>query len=197
MKAMAQTAKIGVVVVLVIAVSIRHYSTVHGKLAAHIPHRELYFIPIILASFWFGLRFGLITSLVVSLVYAPHVFAHENLRSNLLPVSFQIAVFNLVALVLGWLVERRRRQQSESLRVEKLAVLGRTAMAGGYEMKDHLNAMKRMFIHFPDSRFFAACSGEVHLGLFAWRRQGFTKEFTDQAKNLGAGPIQRSDDFFD
>ena len=39
-------AKIGLIVLLVAAVTILHYSTIHGKLGLHIPHRELYFIPI-------------------------------------------------------------------------------------------------------------------------------------------------------
>ena len=136
--------KIGLVVLLVIAVTILHYSTLHGKLGLHIPHRELYFIPILLASFWFGLSFGLVTSLTVSLIYAPHVFVNSELQSNFLPVVFQIVVFNLVAIMLGWLIDRGKRQQERILTVEKLAVLGRAAIAVGHEMKDLLGALKRI-----------------------------------------------------
>jgi signal transduction histidine kinase len=141
---MLKPAKIGLIVLLTAAITILHYSTIHGKLGLHIPHRELYFIPILLASYWFGLSIGLVTSLAVSLLYAPHVFIHDALKNNLLPVSFQIAVFNLVAIMLGLLVEREKRQQEKALIIEKLAVLGRAAVAIGYEMKDLLGALKRI-----------------------------------------------------
>lgn len=80
----------------------------------------------------------------IILLYAPHVFIHDALKNNLLPVSFQIAVFNLVAIMLGLLVEREKRQQEKVLIIEKLSVLGRAAVAVGYEMKDLLGALKRI-----------------------------------------------------
>ena len=141
---MLKPAKIGLIVLLVAVVTILHYSTIHGKLGLHIPHRELYFIPILLASYWFGLSFGLVTSLTVSLIYAPHVFIHDALKNNILPVSFQIVVFNMVAIMLGLLVEREKRRQEKVLIIEKLAVLGRAALAVGHEMKDLLGALKRI-----------------------------------------------------
>lgn len=144
MDAVTKPLKIGLIIVLVAGVTILHYSTIHGELGQHIPHRELYFVPILLASFWFGLNYGLVTSLAVNLIYAPHVFVHSKLQSNLLPVIFQILVFNLVAVMMGWLVERRKRQQEEILVIEKLAVLGRAATAVGHEMKDLLRALKKM-----------------------------------------------------
>jgi signal transduction histidine kinase len=140
-------AKILIIAILVAVISLLHYSTLHGTLGVHIPHRELFFIPILLASFWFGLNFGFVTSLVVSLIYAPHVFVHTEAQNNIWPVSFQIVVFNLVALMMGMLVERGRRQQEKILNAEKLAVLGRAAIAVGHEMKDLLGALRRFAGH--------------------------------------------------
>ena len=53
-------------------------------------------------------------------------------------------VFNLVAIMLGLLVEREKRRQEKFLITEKLAVLGRAALAVGHEMKDLLGALKRI-----------------------------------------------------
>jgi signal transduction histidine kinase len=140
-------AKMVIIAALVIVITILHYSTIHGTLGVHIPHRELFFVPILLTGFWFGLNFGLITSLVVSLIYAPHVFVHSEIQNNIWPVSFQIVVFNLVALMMGILVERGRCQQEKMLTAEKLAVLGRAAIAVGHEMKDLLGALRRFAGH--------------------------------------------------
>jgi len=142
MKTLKQSTKIGVIAVLVLIVTILHYSSVHGGLGAHIAHRELYFIPILLCSFWFGLKPGIVTSAAISVIYAPHVFSSSATDSNLWSVIFQILMFNVVALILGYLVERGKRQQEQIIAVEKSAVLGLAATAVGHEMKDLLNALK-------------------------------------------------------
>ena len=142
MDSIKKTSQIGLIALLVLIVTILHYSSVHGALRAHISHREFYFIPILLSSLWFGLKYGLATSLAISLIYAPHVFVNSETQSNLWPVFLQIMVFNLVALMVGFLSERNKRQQEKMFVVKKSAALGRTATAIGYEMKDLLNALK-------------------------------------------------------
>ena len=39
-----------------LAIAVLHFSGLHGSMGLHGVHRELFFIPILLASFWFGLR---------------------------------------------------------------------------------------------------------------------------------------------
>lgn len=108
----------------------------------HIIHRELYFIPILLASFWFGLKGGLATSLAISLIYPPYVLIDEEAQRNLWPVFFQIMMFNVVAVLVGLLVERGKRQQERIFAMEKSAVLSRAATAIGHEMKELFEALK-------------------------------------------------------
>lgn len=107
--------RIALIATLVGVITVLHYGIIHGNPELHILHRELYFIPILLASFWFGLRFGLTTSVVVSLIYAPHVLLYNDPHSTGLTVSSHILVFNLVAIVLGWLVDREKGQRQEVL----------------------------------------------------------------------------------
>ncbi|MBW1979886.1 MAG: histidine kinase [Deltaproteobacteria bacterium] len=137
--------KVAVIAALVAVISILHYGALHGNLGLHILHRELYFIPILLASFWFGLRPGVLTAVVVSLIYAPHIFIYSDPHGYFVTVASQVIVFILVAVVLGWLSDRQKRQQEEILQAENLAVLGRAAVAVGYEMKDVLGALNKMF----------------------------------------------------
>ena len=137
------SAKFTIIAALTVVITILHYGALHGHLGLHILHRELYFIPILLASFWFGLKVGLTTAVVVSLIYAPHVFVYDDPHGTLLTVTSQILVFNLVAIILGWLTDRQRRQQRAILETENLALLGRAAVAIGYEMKDIVGALKR------------------------------------------------------
>ena len=136
--------KVAVVVMLVAIITALHYGPLHGHLELHILHRELYFIPILLASFWFGIKFGLVTSVVVSSVYVPQVYFSNTPQSTALTVGFQILIFNLVAIILGYLVDRQKRRQQEVIGVENMAVLGRAAAAVGHEMQDLLAALKRI-----------------------------------------------------
>ena len=136
--------KVAVIVMLVAIITALHYRTMHGHLELHILHRELYFIPILLASFWFGIKFGLVTSVVVSIIYVPQVYLSNTAQSATLTVGFQILIFNLVAIILGYLVDRQKRRQQEVLGFENMAVLGRAAAAVGHEMQDLLAALKRL-----------------------------------------------------
>ena len=136
--------KIALIAFLVGLITVLHYGAIHGHLGLHILHRELYFIPILLASFWFGLKVGFATSAIVSIIYAPHVFLYQDPHSSFLTVGTQIIVFNLVAVMLGWLVDRQRQEHQKSLSNENLAVLGRAAIVVGHEMNDLLGALRRM-----------------------------------------------------
>ena len=127
---------------LIVVISTLHYSAMHGHLRLHILHRELYFVPILLASFWFGLRLGLVTSLAISVIYASHLLLYEEPQGTFLAVGSQVFMFNLVAVVLGWLADRQKRQQQEVLAAENFAVLGRAAVAVGHDMMNVLRALK-------------------------------------------------------
>ncbi len=142
MELKSKNTKLLTIIGLTAVISIIHYGTAGEQMGLHILHREFYFIPIILAGFWFGLRIGLATSIIISLIYAPHVFIYDDAHSNAVTVFSQILIFNLVAVVLGWLVDRQRQHQEKMIGSEKLAVLGRAATAVGNEMRDILGALK-------------------------------------------------------
>lgn len=105
--------KVMLIAALVIIITVFHYSALHGNLRLHIIHRELYFLPILMAAFWFGLKIGLMTSLGISFAYAPYVFLFKVPHSEWLTIVSQIFIFNLVGVILGWMVDREREQQKE------------------------------------------------------------------------------------
>lgn len=140
-----QSLQLVLIATLVVVISILHYSRIHGNMELHILHRELFFIPILLTCFWFGLRAGMTIAVIVSVIYAPFIFFAHGTPHNTVPaVIIQILVFNLIAFGFGWLVERQRKQQKEVLEAESMSALGRAAIAVGHEMKDLLGALKRL-----------------------------------------------------
>ena len=108
------TMKMGIIIFLLAAVAVVHHLPIHGFLGTHILHRELFFFPIVLAGLWFGLPAALVTSTAASIVYA-HFFYHniDAGRISMAVVGLQVAGFNLMALLTGWMVDRQHRQQRE------------------------------------------------------------------------------------
>ena len=106
--------KTGIIIFLLAAVAVVHHLPIHGFLGTHILHRELFFFPIVLAGLWFGLPAALFTSAAASIVYA-HFFYHniDAGRISVAVVGLQVAGFNLMALLTGWMVDRQRRQRRE------------------------------------------------------------------------------------
>lgn len=137
LKSYALIAMVGVVTLL-------HYNTAGEHPAVHLLHRELYFIPILLAGYWFGLRVALITSLGITALYLPPILAGKMIHDTPFTVVAQLIMFNVVALLVGLLEDRRAKEQARLLDAERMAVLGRAASAIGLEVKDVVDSLRRL-----------------------------------------------------
>lgn len=128
----------------IVVVTALHYGVAPSHPALHLLHRELYFIPILLAGFWFGLRVALLTSLAITMLYLPPILAGKILHDTPATVIAQLIMFNVVALLMGLLEDRRAREQERLLGAEKMAFLGRAAAAIGLEVQDVAVALRRL-----------------------------------------------------
>lgn len=79
----------------------------------HDLYRRLLYIPIILASFWFGWRGGVLCALLISAAYFPHIyhdwggdFLDRNLNRTL-----EACMYVVVGGITGYLVDYLRREQ--------------------------------------------------------------------------------------
>ena len=106
--------KSAIIVLLLALITLVHHMPIAGFWGEHIFHRELFFFPVVLAGLWYGLKAALLTSIAASIVYA-HFFTHNIAMANpsAAVVGLQVAGFNLMALLTGWMVDRQRRQQKE------------------------------------------------------------------------------------
>ena len=127
---------------LVAGISSLHYGTDLSHRYLHIFYRELYFLPIVLAAFWFGLRGALATSLTITALFLPFTLSHWD---NLSPEDFSLAVdkllYNIVALILGVLKDRERADRRRLLEAESLAGMGKAVAGVAHDMKTPLIAI--------------------------------------------------------
>lgn len=134
--------KISIISLLVICVTILHYRTDHLQISSHILFREFYFLPIILAGFWFGKAGALASSLSVTLLYLPYVLSQpEGISGHNFGNILQIILFNAFGVLIGWLRDREKIQQREMLETENLAAMGRAVSCIAHDMKTPLMAI--------------------------------------------------------
>ena len=113
---MTRTLRITLLALFIVGISLFHYLTPLHLPALHDIFQRLYYLPIILAAFWFGLRGGLSASVVVSILYAPHVLFQWGARPSLEMEKFlEILLYNVVGGITGFLCQKEevRREQLE------------------------------------------------------------------------------------
>lgn len=132
------------IIVLTALITVVHYVSIREHPGYHFLHREFYFIPILLTCFWFGFKYGLFSALAISILYAPHALYYTGPHSPWWTVVMQVLIFILVAVLLGWLVDRQKKEHAEAVAVENLAVLGRAAGVVGDEIKYLLASLKKL-----------------------------------------------------
>ncbi|RJQ60662.1 MAG: histidine kinase [Desulfobacteraceae bacterium] len=140
----AKPHKIVFILTLTVIITIIHYASIREHSGYHFLHRELYFIPILLTALWFGLWYSFLAALAISALYVPHVVYSQAPENRVLTVGMQVLIFNLVAVMMGWLVDRQKKEHEKALESENLAVLGRAAGVVGDEMKYLLGGLKKL-----------------------------------------------------
>lgn len=103
-----------ILVSLIVIITILHYSTDSNSDYFHEIYKLLYYIPIILAAFHFGIHGGLIASLSISILYLLHViFQWRGTDFELIHRLLEIVVFNTIAYIVGRLAEGERKQRKK------------------------------------------------------------------------------------
>lgn len=171
MKVSVPVIRTSLLVLSIIGVSLLHYLTPLHLHYLHDIFQRLYYLPIILAAIWFGLRGGLACSLAVSIVYAPHILFQWGGHLTIeLEKYLEIVLYNIVGGVTGLLAQRERERgvelqktadglehsykklqvQSEQIiaieenlrRAEKLSTLGEMAAVLAHEIRNPLGSIR-------------------------------------------------------
>jgi signal transduction histidine kinase len=151
----------------VCAVTAAHFATPAQHEWLHDVLRRLYYIPIIVGAFLFGLRGAIVTSLVVTVGYLPHAFwligphTHHAGIIHADPTGtankvLELLLYNVVALVTGLLVEKEQRarrdverkvvemkaMEQQLVRAGRLHALGEMTAGLAHEIKNPLASLK-------------------------------------------------------
>jgi two-component system sensor histidine kinase HydH len=130
-------------VAAVVVLSVGHYLAPTHDPFWHDLFRRLYYLPIILAGFRFGLGGGLVASIAVSVLFVPHVLmTRAMLPRQAHEAVFEIPLYLIVGVVTGILSDRQRRANESLRRAERLKTLGEMAAGMAHEVKNPLAAIR-------------------------------------------------------
>lgn len=130
-------------VAAVVVLSVGHYTAPTHDPFWHDLFRRLYYLPIILAAFRYGLSGGLVTSILVSLLFLPHVLmTRAMLPRQAHEAVFEIPLYLVFGAVTGILSDRQRKANESLRRAERLRTLGEMAAGMAHEVKNPLAAIR-------------------------------------------------------
>lgn len=131
--------KLVLLVLLITGITLLHYSTDQSHNYFHVFYGELYFLPIILAAFWFGLRGALLVSTTITVCYLPFIFlSWQDFSANDLDSILSLLLYNGLAILVGLLKGSETKAQAEVLQTENMAAMGRSLAAAAHDMRTPL-----------------------------------------------------------
>jgi signal transduction histidine kinase len=190
----------------VAAITALHFVTPLASPALHALYQRLYYVPVILAAYWFGVRGGLLVAVLCSLAYAPHIHVAWSQNAPYTMSQYaELAVFLALGVSVGLIASHQRRlvnryrEAAESLaranrdlresgeklrRAERLSVLGEIAAGLAHEIRNPLAGMKgaleivsgRVSAGTPEAEFAEIAAREAR------RLEGLVQEFLDYAR---------------
>ena len=137
-----QWTKVVVVALMIGGILCLHYFTLPHMRYHHAVYRMLFYLPLVLGSFWFGLKGALYVSVGVSILYFPHLMIQwQGLSLENFHRLLEGTLYIVIAVILGVLVEKERKRHRALLRAESLAAVGKAVSEVAHDMKTPLMAI--------------------------------------------------------
>jgi two-component system sensor histidine kinase HydH len=123
------------ILLLLSAIFLFDLELIPNSLHPEVLHR-LYYFPIILSGLLFGLRGGISSATVVSLLFLPHWFHWFHSSVSHRAHFDEVILFYAFGILIGLLVDRERMETQQRQDREQMACMGEAAAAVAHELKN-------------------------------------------------------------
>ncbi|MCK4558669.1 MAG: sensor histidine kinase [Calditrichia bacterium] len=113
-----------IIIAMIVMISVLHYTTSTMKWQYHLIYMQSYFIPILVAAFQFGVRGGILSAVLVSILYLPHIMLQWGglVETNMMRF-LQIFLFYVIGYLTGFKAQRemegKKRFQETASELER------------------------------------------------------------------------------
>jgi len=131
--------KIVMIALMIGSILSMHYFTLHDMRYHHALYRMLFYVPLALASAWFGMKGAMYVCGSVSILFLPHAISQwQDFSFDDFNRLLEGVLYIVIAFILGFFVEKERKNHRDLLRAEGLAAVGKTVSEIAHDMKTPL-----------------------------------------------------------
>lgn len=133
--------------IILSSVTVGHYLTPQDYHIIHNVLQRLYYIPIILAAYHYGVKGGLIVSAISGVVYLPHIlFGWQSHPEYQLNQIIEISLFFVVGWCAGYLFEQKILNHRLLQSYERMALFGNLSRSIIRSLKSPLRSIQGMLM---------------------------------------------------
>jgi len=101
-----------IILAMIVIISVLHYTTSTMKWQFHLIYMQSYFIPILVAAFQFGIRGGILSAVLITILYLPHVMLQWGglVEANMMRF-LQIVLFYVIGYLTGFKAQREKEEK--------------------------------------------------------------------------------------